>query len=180
MGGDISAEVRPGEGSTLRFNLPLAATDVTPQSIEPHAETEIFEEPRRLSILAADDNPTNLLVLEQLLGALGYHIYKANDGREALEALANQTFDLVLMDIQMPEMTGIDVLQAVRARPGPNQATPLIAVTADAMSAGRDRYLDLGFADYVAKPVQASNLITAMTAAVANDPHAVDDIAHTA
>ncbi|HEY9216425.1 MAG TPA: response regulator, partial [Phenylobacterium sp.] len=122
----------------------------------------------RLSILAADDNPTNLLVLEQLLGAFGYSIWKAKDGREALEALSTQTFDLVLMDIQMPEMTGVEVLKAVREKPGPNRATPLIAVTADAISHGPERYLDLGFAGFVAKPLHVQTLVSAMMAAVAN------------
>jgi signal transduction histidine kinase/CheY-like chemotaxis protein len=119
--------------------------------------------------LAADDNPTNLLVLEQLLGALGFVVRKAGGGREALEALTSQSFDLVLMDIQMPEMTGIDVLQALRARPGPNRETPLIAVTADAMTLGAERYAELGFAGYVTKPVQVQSLVSAMMAAVANE-----------
>jgi signal transduction histidine kinase/CheY-like chemotaxis protein len=170
MGGEIAAESTVGQGTALRFLLPLEETGapLAAAPAEPEPAPAPVEGTNGLSILVADDNPTNLLVLEHLLGALGYNIYKANDGREALEALDRQVFDLVLMDIQMPEMTGIDVLQAVRARPGPNRDTPLIAVTADAMSSGRDRYIDLGFAGFVAKPVQASTLINAMMAAVAN------------
>jgi len=167
MGGSVSVESVVGQGSTFRLTLPLEETGA-PAAEDAAAQAISDEEAPTLSILAADDNPTNLLVLEQLLGALGFTIRKANGGREALEALTSQSFDLVLMDIQMPEMTGIDVLQALRAQPGPNRQTPLIAVTADAISLGAERYLDLGFAGFVTKPVQVQSLVSAMMAAVAN------------
>jgi signal transduction histidine kinase/CheY-like chemotaxis protein len=167
MGGSVSVDSVLGQGSTFRLSLPLERTDAPAQSdLAAQAITE--EEAPVLSILAADDNPTNLIVLEQLLGAMGFVVRKAAGGREALEALTSQAFDLVLMDIQMPEMTGIDVLQALRAAPGPNRETPLIAVTADAMTLGAERYTELGFAGYVTKPVQVQNLVSAMMAAVAN------------
>jgi len=167
MGGSVSVDSVLGQGSTFRLSLPLERTDAPAQGdLAAQAITE--EEAPVLSILAADDNPTNLIVLEQLLGAMGFVVRKAAGGREALEALTSQAFDLVLMDIQMPEMTGIDVLQALRAAPGPNRETPLIAVTADAMTLGAERYTELGFAGYVTKPVQVQNLVSAMMAAVAN------------
>jgi signal transduction histidine kinase/ActR/RegA family two-component response regulator len=171
MGGEIEVESRLGEGSTFRVRLPLVAA-AADAAASPAPEPQ---DAPTLSILAADDNPTNLMVLEHLLGALGYRICKAAGGREALEALTTQTFDLVLMDIQMPEMTGIDVLQALRAMPGPNRETPLIAVTADAMTIGGEGYMDLGFAGYVTKPVNVSNLVAAMMAAVANAEDAPAD-----
>ncbi|WP_374575719.1 ATP-binding protein [Phenylobacterium sp.] len=164
MGGEIEVASRAGEGSVFRVRLPLEAVAAD----APAAPEVPAEDAPTLSILAADDNPTNLMVLEHLLNALGYRVCKAGGGREALEALTTQSFDLVLMDIQMPEMTGIDVLQALRAQPGPNRQTPLIAVTADAMTIGGEGYLDLGFAGYVTKPVNVSNLVAAMMSAVAN------------
>ncbi|WP_304217651.1 ATP-binding protein [Phenylobacterium aquaticum] len=167
MGGSVAVESVLDQGSTFRVRLPLEVTEA-PALADLAAQAITEEEAPVLSILAADDNPTNLIVLEQLLGAMGFVVRKAAGGREALEALTSQAFDLVLMDIQMPEMTGIDVLQALRATPGPNRATPLIAVTADAMTLGAERYTELGFAGYVTKPVQVKNLVSAMMAAVAN------------
>ncbi|MFN3523222.1 MAG: ATP-binding protein [Phenylobacterium sp.] len=171
MGGHIDVDSRLGEGSIFHVRLPLEPASA--EAVAAPAPLLDGEGPV-LSVLAADDNPTNLLVLEHLLSALGWRVCKASGGREALEALTNESFDLVLMDIQMPEMTGIDVLQALRARPGPNRSTPLIAVTADAMTIGGEGYMDLGFAGFVTKPVNVSSLVTAMMAAVANgdDPDA--------
>ena len=179
MGGEVTVESELGVGSTFRVNLPLEET-AAPAAEDIAAQAITEEEAPALSILCADDNPTNLLVLEQLLGAMGFRIRVAGGGREALEALTTESFDLVLMDIQMPEMTGIDVLQALRAQAGPNRETPLIAVTADAMTLGADRYLDLGFAGLVTKPVQVQSLVSAMMAAVANPDEAEADLAATA
>ena len=179
MGGEVTVESTLGLGSTFRLALPLEITDA-PEAADLEAQAIAPDEAPALSILCADDNPTNLIVLEQLLGALGFVVRKAGGGREALEALTSQTFDLVLMDIQMPEMTGIDVLQALRARPGPNRETPLIAVTADAMTLGAERYAELGFAGYVTKPVQVQSLVSAMMAAVANEVDDEDGVAASA
>ena len=179
MGGDVAAESELGVGSTFRVRLPLEET-AAPAAEDLAAQAITDDEAPALSILCADDNPTNLLVLEQLLGAMGFRIRVANGGREALEAMTTETFDLVLMDIQMPEMTGIDVLQALRAQAGPNRETPLIAVTADAMTLGADRYRDLGFAGLVTKPVQVQSLVSAMMAAVANPDEDGGELAATA
>ena len=164
MGGSISVESTLGRGSTFTLRLPLEACEAAPAPEAREIEGETEAPP--LSILAADDNPTNLLVLEQLLGALGFRISKAGGGPEALEMLRARPFDLVLMDIQMPEMTGIDVLQALRDGVGHNQTTPFIAVTADAMTLGAARYTELGFAGFVTKPIQAQSLVSAMMAAM--------------
>jgi len=90
----------------------------------------------------------------------------ASGGREALTALADQRFDLILMDIQMPEMTGPEVLGQVRRSTGPNLDTPAIALTADAMTGGEDRYRAQGFQGHVTKPIQPAVLLGAISAAM--------------
>jgi CheY-like chemotaxis protein len=117
-----------------------------------------------------DDNGVNLLVFEQLLTTFGHEVVKAASGPEALELAAAQPFDIVLMDIQMPGMSGIEALEALRAAPGPNRTTPVVAITADVTSGGRDRYLELGFDDHASKPIQIKTLTDAMARALAPAP----------
>ena len=105
-------------------------------------------------MLAVDDNAVNLLVLDQLLASFGHEVAKASSGAEALEAMGTRRFDLVLLDIQMPGMTGVEVLQRLRADEGPNQDAPVVALTADVTSGGRRRYLELGFTEHSPKPIQ--------------------------
>jgi signal transduction histidine kinase/CheY-like chemotaxis protein len=119
----------------------------------------------------------NLLVLEQLLTSLGHTVVKAGSGADAMEALGEETFDLLLTDIQMPGMTGIEVLQALRTAPGPNQAIPVIALTADVTSGGRQRYLDQGFTEHAAKPIQLQDLLGAVVRAVSAGPVASSRVA---
>src|SRR5690606_19787569 len=120
-----------------------------------------------LRILAVDDNDVNLLVLDQLLASLGHDVVKASSGAEALDRLAAAPFELVLADIHMPGMTGFELLAEIRARPGANQEVPVVALTADVTSGGRQRYLELGFADHASKPIQVHDLLGAISRAAA-------------
>jgi CheY-like chemotaxis protein len=115
-----------------------------------------------LRILIVDDEPTNRQVLEQALTAFGHATAMAGDGPQALEMLAGSSFDAVLLDLHMPQLSGLDVLDRMRAEPGPNQETPAVCVTADVLSRRPDDYLDLGFQAFLAKPVQIAKLAAAI------------------
>jgi signal transduction histidine kinase/CheY-like chemotaxis protein len=169
MGGRISVESAPGRGSSFHVALPLAIAGAPAEAAPAPPETETAAEGMSLSILAVDDNPVNLNVLDHLLRAVGHQVTTVSGGAEALEALAARAFDLVLMDIQMPGMSGPQVVERLRQLAGPNLATPVIALTADALSGGRDRYLALGFCDYVTKPIEAAVLLAAIAGAVSGD-----------
>lgn len=120
---------------------------------------------RTLNVLHADDDPMNLRVVEEILSAFGHNAVKAASGAEALAHLSQQAFDVVLMDIHMPGMSGIEVVERLRASPGPERSTPVIALTADIVTRRPEEYLALGFNDFVAKPILVSGLITAIVRA---------------
>ena len=167
MGGEVWVESEVGRGSTFHVEIPLALAGASgaaarPPEPEPAPQAESSPGLDGLRILAVDDNAVNLLVLDQLLSTLGAMIVKAASGPEALELLAAQPFDLVLMDIQMPDMSGLEALQRLRADPGPNQDVPVVALTADVTSGGPSRYLTLGFTDHATKPIQPPELLSAM------------------
>jgi CheY-like chemotaxis protein len=116
-----------------------------------------------LRILLAEDNRVNQAVAKAMLAKRGHDVTVAVDGREALEKLASDTFDLVLMDVQMPEMDGFAATHAIRAREeGSGRRIPIIAMTAHAMSGDRERCLEAGMDDYVSKPINPTHLFEAM------------------
>ncbi len=110
-----------------------------------------------LRILLAEDNPINQKVGRKMLDQLGYTADLAANGREAVAALAETTYDLVLMDIQMPEMDGLEATRLIRAAMGP-QAPYVVALTAEALEGDRERFLASGFDNYLSKPLQAAAL----------------------
>jgi signal transduction histidine kinase/CheY-like chemotaxis protein len=170
MGGDIAVESRDGEGSTFRVTLPLplAATPVG-AAVAPTAEAlaEVADQP--LSILVAEDNPTNQLVLRSLLGGDDFSLEVVEDGRLALEAWRKGAFDLILMDINMPIMDGVSATRAIRAeeRAEGRTRTPIIALTANAMDHQKHDYLAAGLDAHVSKPIEVAALFSAIAEAVA-------------
>ncbi len=125
---------------------------------------------RSLVVLHVDDDPMNLRVVEEILAAFGHRAVKAAGGAEALARLGEQPFDVVLMDIHMPGMTGIEAVALIRALPGPERDTPVIALTADVVSRRPDEYRALGFNDFIAKPILVSGLLEAIKRAAEPAP----------
>jgi len=121
---------------------------------------------RSLTVLHVDDDAMNLRVVEEILTAFGHVSVRACSGAEALRRLADQSFDIVLMDIHMPELTGIETVSRLRASGGPNAGIPVIALTADVVSRRPEEYRALGFQDFVAKPILVSGLLDAIKRAV--------------
>ncbi|MDQ7018298.1 MAG: ATP-binding protein [Robiginitomaculum sp.] len=172
MSGDISIASKPGEGTC--FTFVLEAPVVTRESLKenekksPHPTAEQTATAKsRLRILAAEDNPLNQRVLKAFLQPFNYDVVMVEDGVEALEHLASQSFDLVLMDVQMPRKDGITTTREIRASDGPNANIPIIAMTANAMSGDRQKCLEIGMTDYVPKPIDPRVLITAIARASA-------------
>jgi two-component system sensor histidine kinase/response regulator len=113
---------------------------------------------RAVRILLAEDNPTNQKVTVSLLGRAGYSADVVENGRMAVEALQRSSYDLILMDVQMPEMNGFEATRAIREKEGDRKHTPIIAMTAHAMKSDRERCLQAGMDDYIAKPIEPQEL----------------------
>ncbi len=131
------------------------------------AQTGLREPGESLRILLAEDNRVNQEVAVTLLGKHGHSVVIANNGREALSALEGQIFDLILMDVQMPEMGGLEATAAIRAKEqGTGKHIPIIAMTAHAMSGDREKCLQAGMDGYVSKPIKIKSVLQAIEAAV--------------
>ena len=168
MGGSIEVESRPGEGSCFRFTIhvkPVFASG--PESQRPVPAIPAAR-PRPLRVLLAEDNPVNQRLMLKLLEKYGHSVAVTCNGREALAAWAAAAFDVVLMDVQMPEMTGFEATEAIRrAERGTGRHTPIVAMTAHAMTGDRERCFASGMDSYVAKPVRAQDLLDSLQAIAA-------------
>jgi len=117
---------------------------------------------QRVRILVAEDNPMNQKLAVTLLKKAGYSVDAVEDGRMVMEAVKRRAYDLILMDVQMPEMNGFDATQAIRAMEGEAKHTPIIAMTAHAMKGDRERCLQAGMDDYISKPIEPQELFDAI------------------
>jgi two-component system sensor histidine kinase/response regulator len=122
----------------------------------------VLSEQKGPRILLAEDNPINRKLAVALLGRAGYAVETAENGRQAVDALKRESYSLVLMDVQMPEMDGLEATGLIRAIGGERGRTPIIAMTAHAMKGDRERCIAAGMDDYVAKPLQSSELFEAI------------------
>ncbi len=171
MGGRIWVSSVPGEGSTVCVELPLGRGEAS--APEPAAvETEAVRVDGRARVLAAEDNLTNQRILRALLEALGVELTVVGDGRQAVDAFAAGAFDVVLMDVQMPEMNGVEATEAIRRMEADRglAPTPIIALTANVMPAQIKDYMAAGMTDWVAKPIVLQRLHAALADALAGAP----------
>jgi two-component system, sensor histidine kinase len=165
MGGAIWLESRPGEGSCFYFTVRAA----TASGAEPLRSGEVLNllpaaaSGRPLHILLAEDHEVNQRLVVRLLEKRGHHVTVAGNGREALDAVVRETFDAILMDVQMPQMTGIEATVAIRrSENGGLHHIPIIAMTAHAMKGDRERCLTSGMDGYISKPIRPQELFEAL------------------
>jgi CheY-like chemotaxis protein/anti-sigma regulatory factor (Ser/Thr protein kinase) len=162
MNGEISVVSTPGVGSTFTMRLPLR-----PPAETIAASSEGQSQPLA-TILAVEDNPVGLMVLHRALQRHHIKVDGAPSGRAALEAAAKQRYDLVLMDLQMPEMDGLETATAMRELPG-YKTVPILALTANASDELRDVCLQRGMQAFLPKPFDTKVLLAAISKFVKKD-----------
>ncbi|CAN5270565.1 response regulator [soil metagenome] len=169
MDGRIWAENNAGRGATFAFDFHAPRTIAkaeTESNVQSLADLDLQSTPH---ILIVDDNATNRVVAQALCEMFGCSSETAEDGIEALDAVKNRPFDLILMDIKMPRMDGVQATQAIRALNGPESLIPIIALTANADPDDAKGYIAIGMAAVVEKPIKPERLRMAMNAALSGE-----------
>ena len=158
MGGRIGFASMPGQGSSFWLDVEAAPAEPAPNARAAHPETVL----PRLSVLVAEDNATNRLVARSMLERLGQEVEFAVDGLAALDVVSRRAFDLVLMDISMPRMDGIEATRRIRQLAGPESEVPILALTAHAGAAERTACLEAGCNEVLTKPLELDALHRAL------------------
>jgi len=162
MGGRLECRSSPGEGSTFTFWVPLRETGPEALAGGDDAGQERPVNALKGHVLVVEDNATNQMLIAAYLDKFGLTHETVANGREALDALGEGRFDLVLMDVMMPVMDGLDATRQIRALTGDAARIPIVALTANAMAGDRETYLDAGMDGYVSKPINAHELFFTM------------------
>jgi CheY-like chemotaxis protein len=162
MGGKIWVQSALGHGSQFHFTGSFGAASRVVEAVSSSAPLQLAaaKTHKRLRVLLAEDNAVNQKIAMRVLEKHGHHVTVAADGRQALAALDRAIFDVVLMDVQMPEMDGFEATAAIRGRERETgNHLPIIAMTAHAMPGDRERCIAAGMDSYIAKPLKAAELI---------------------
>jgi len=154
MGGSIRAESTEGKGSKFIFNIEVAVAEnqelpVTPKAIERASELQI----PKLQVLVAEDNPVNQAVAKAMLEKMGQKVTIASNGTEAVKLAATGTFPLIFMDVQMPDIDGLEATRLIREHTSNPLVPVIVAMTANALEGDREKCIAAGMNDYISKPV---------------------------
>lgn len=170
MGGDLTVESEPGKGACFTFHCPLQLAQAPVDDLKeyPADEGSKTNWARQLSILVAEDHPVNRRLIELMLVSLECEAVYVDDGQKAVDACAKKRFDLILMDIQMPGLDGMEALNAIRQNEelSGQTPTPVVALTANAMKHQVEGYRTAGFEGFLAKPFTQQDLVNAISSVV--------------
>lgn len=177
MGGTIECDSLPDSGTVFRFSVLCTVWDASEKpapapSSKPARTGRGRKKPAR--ILVVEDNKINQMLITTYLEKFGHRFDVAANGFEAVEAAGRGGYDVILMDVQMPEMDGIEATRRIRALGGAAGNQPIVALTANAMHGDRESYLAAGMNDYLAKPIVAANLLETLTRVLEGAPKADD------
>lgn len=162
MGGDITLETAPGEGSRFTVRIEAPITEEVPARDAPPSASAQLAEVR--DVLCVDDNPRNLFVISAMLRAAGHSTTECSSGAEALEVLDRQKFDVIMLDMVMPDMDGLETLSRLRTGGGLNSRTPVIACTANVLPDQVASYRQAGTIGVLAKPIDPKAMLQAVAA----------------
>jgi hypothetical protein len=160
MGGTIGVDSTQGQGSTFRFDIRLRR--VPAEQLAPPSEQPAAKPAQHLKVLLAEDNPTNRHVASRMLTRMGHTVDAVEDGAQAISAAATGDYDVILMDVMMPEVDGLAATRAIRAGEAPRSTTVIIGLTANALPADRDACFAAGMNGFVTKPVTLEQLRAAL------------------
>jgi CheY-like chemotaxis protein len=170
FGGTIWFDSKPGAGSQFHFTGRFSATE-QPVSVTEDAVLVLLQTPTRcLNLLVAEDNAVNQLVMTRMLRKLGHAVTVVSDGRSAVEAVGRDDYDIVFMDVQMPELDGYQATQKIRETEGVQQRIRICALTAHALQEDKQRCLDAGMDDFLTKPIDPLELNRVLSTRIAPLP----------
>ena len=157
MGGNVLLDSQQGVGTEVRFQIIAEVADEVAAAGEDTVHGRI-EKMQPLQLLVVEDEFINATVISAMLKKLGHEVHLATDGLEALEKLDNHEYDCIFMDIQMPEMDGVETTRIIRSKASEKRHIPIVALTAHAMKGDKELFLSAGMDDYLSKPVEIENI----------------------